>query len=105
MVPVYHLGIPWLMSPPEMHEPLILAFVLPYCYVPEYYGPWVAKGAPSFTSLESYAHWVFHLWRRGRPEELPHLEGPMQGLWETPEEWIWAILLQFLSEAGEFPLI
>jgi len=41
--------------PSHMHEPLILAIVLPCSYVPDYYSPWVAKGAPPFASLKSYA--------------------------------------------------
>jgi hypothetical protein len=89
--------------PPEMHEPLILMIVLPCSYVPDYFGPWVAKGTPTFTSLESYAQRGLHLWRKGRPKKLLNLEGPLQRMWETPEEWLRSVLLQFLSDARVFP--
>ena len=66
--------------PPEMHEPLILAIVLPCSYIPGYYSPWVAKGAPTFAALESYVQRGLHLWRKGRSCKLPNLEGHLQGL-------------------------
>ncbi|KAL7502109.1 hypothetical protein ACHAWX_000458 [Stephanocyclus meneghinianus] len=74
-----------------MHEPLILAVVLPCSHVPGYLSPWVAKGTPPFSSLESYA-------QQGRPHEVSDLEGHLQGLWKNPEELLRAVLLQFLSE-------
>jgi hypothetical protein len=85
------------------HEPLLLCIVLPCSPTNNYFGPWVAKGAPGFSTLESYLQQGLRLWARDRSQELPNLEGHLQGLWSNQEEWTRAVLLEFLSQAGDFP--
>ena len=87
----------------DMHEPLIVAVVLPCSFVDGYHGPWVAQGTAPFEALENFLRRGLRLWKRGEPEKLFDLEGKVQMLWETKEEWLWAVLLEFLAAARDFP--
>ena len=71
-----------------MHEPLIVVVVLPCSFVDNYYRPWVAQGTAPFDALGDYLQQCLLFWKRGEPKKLLDLEGKVQMLWETKEEWL-----------------
>jgi hypothetical protein len=91
--------------PLEMHEPLVIAIVFLICHVKQYRGPWVVRGTKSAVSVEQRLTKGFKLSRKGQrdPQQLYELEGYVQGMWETLEEWSRSLLLEFLNEQGRFP--
>ena len=91
--------------PSHMHEPLLISIVLPLSFVPQYRGPWVAKGTPEATKLESACGRIATLWK-SRPshrEELYDVDGKLPGVWKNAEEWVGNLLREFLHAQREFP--
>jgi hypothetical protein len=91
--------------PSNMHEPLLIFIVLPFAYVPGYRGPWVAKGAREATGLESSTARVSRIWRNRKyeGEQLHDVEGELQGMWNSSEEWIGSLLRKFFDTQRRFP--
>jgi hypothetical protein len=91
--------------PSHMHEPLLILIVLPFAYVPDYRGPWLAKGTGEATQLESNASRVSRIWRDKQyaGKQLYDLEGQLPGVWESSEEWIGSLLCKFFDDQRRFP--
>jgi hypothetical protein len=91
--------------PSHMHEPLLILIVLPFAYVPDYRGPWLAKGTREATQLESNASRVSRIWRDTRyaGKQLYDLEGQLSGLWKNSEEWLGSLLCKFFDDQRRFP--
>ena len=91
--------------PTHMHEPLLISIVLPLAFVPQYRGPWVAKGTPETTKLESACGRISTLWksRTNNGEKLHDVDEKLQGMWENAEDWVGSLLREFLHAQREFP--
>jgi hypothetical protein len=88
-----------------MHEPLLLIMVLPLTHVPDYRGPWLVKSADAPSALEERLKGGFATWNEYEDdaEKLHELEGYVPGMWRTKEEWLRAVLHEFLVEQRKFP--
>jgi hypothetical protein len=96
-------GSPFWMD--DMHEPLIVAVVLPLTHVPNYRGPWLARGTDEARNLVQRLDKGFRHWAKGRhdPDQLHDLEGYVPGLWETAAGWSRDLLFEFLVSQRSFP--
>ena len=91
--------------PANMHEPLIVAIVLPIVYVKNYRGPWVVRGTPESKSVAERLERGFAGGDFGGHEsgQLHVMEGNVPGVRETPSERSRDILFEFLASKASFP--
>ena len=75
---------------------LLVLIVFPLTFVDSYKGPWLVKGGEQANRAEVTLERGFKLWRESAndPSKLYELEGYLQGMWKSPEEWSRAILLE-----------
>ena len=91
--------------PKDMHEPLIVAIVLPIVHVPNYRGPWVVHGTPESKSVAERLDRGLNYRSSGRhdPDQLHDMEGDMSGVRQAASEWSRDILFEFLISKTSFP--
>ena len=86
-----------------MHEPLIVGIVLSCSFVDNNHRPWAMEGTPPFEALGEYLQQGLRFWKQGEPKKLLNLEGKVQMLGETKEEWLGLFCSNFLVQQEIFP--
>jgi len=86
--------------PLSMHEPLIVAIVLPIVHVPSHRGPWVLRSSElaSDTAAKLQSGYKSPELRGAR--KLLHLDSSVPGMRQDEEEWGGVVLRQFLETAA-----
>ena len=86
--------------PLSMHEPLIVAIVLPIVHVPRHRGPWVLRSSELSKHAAAELQSGFkHPEVRGAIK-LHDLDCPVPSLREDPERWSGIVLREFLETAA-----
>lgn len=87
----------------SQHEPLIIAIVFPLSHVPNYRGPWIAKGSHRVDVITKELEQGFKYHKANGAGEFPELERGVRRLWEQPERRSRDLLQQLLATTRSFP--
>ena len=63
----------------------------------------MVKGTEAAERTQNLLTRSFKIWNNYVPGELHELDGEVQGLWSTQEEWSRSVLFKFLAAQRNFP--